>query len=132
MRKTILMFTTINYVNEQNFVFVLGQVKMMTKQLYTRDRVGEWLGEVTYSTSEFQNDSLGTGELSKLSREFSTMFFLNQNFPQPTFMRISWEYPNSPVNFTSRCSFQKRSSGDQRVFELLQGSKSSVFVLYSV
>lgn len=28
------MFTTINYVNEQNFVFFLDQEKMVTKQQY--------------------------------------------------------------------------------------------------
>lgn len=38
------MFTTINYVNEQNFVFFLGQEKKMTSQAYTIDRTGDWLG----------------------------------------------------------------------------------------
>lgn len=51
------MFTTINYVNEQKFVFFLGQGKRMTEQQYIIGVVLD-LGSVTFSTFEFQTDSL--------------------------------------------------------------------------
>lgn len=110
------------------------------KWQYIIDRVGVWFGTGPFFNiwvSNWQPSSMlakETGGIELISRDFSPIFFPNQNFPrwQPTFIRSNWDYLHSSVKLADRCSFQKGRSGDQAAFELLQGPKScQVFVLHN-